>query len=64
MRPGATPLRALTTLTKKEKQELLDAGIILCREICDRPEKMKFLKLSESRRRKVLEEAKGVCHIQ
>ncbi len=61
---GSHPITALTTLTKKEKQELLDAGIILCREIYDRPEKMKLLKLSESRRRKVLEEAKGVCHIQ
>jgi hypothetical protein len=61
---GSHPVTCLTTLSRKEKQQLLESGIILCRQLCEKPETLNQLALTESRRRKVLEEAGGVCDIQ
>ena len=61
---GSHPVTCLTTLSHKEKQLLLDQKIVVCRQLCDKPEALNLLALSESRKRKVMEEAKGVCTIQ
>lgn len=60
---GAHPITCLTTLSGKDKQALLDQGIVLCRQLCDKPGFLDQLALSESRKRKVMEEAEGVCNI-
>ena len=60
---GAHPITCLTTLSGKAKQALLDRGVILCRQLCDKPGLLDQLALSESRKRKVMEEAEGVCNI-
>tara|TARA_R110001599_G_scaffold19503_2_gene74633 strand:+ start:27394 stop:28233 length:840 start_codon:yes stop_codon:yes gene_type:complete len=58
---GLHPLTCLTTLTKKEKSLLLNESIVLCKEICERPEVLSVLGLSTKRTEKVLEEAHGIC---
>ena len=60
---GAHPITCLTTLSGKDKQALLDRGIVLCRQLCDKPGFLDQLSLSENRKRKVMEEAEGVCNI-
>ncbi|MBA4057210.1 MAG: ATPase, partial [Marivirga sp.] len=35
---GLHPITSLTTLTKTEKQQLLERKIILCKEVCQKPE--------------------------
>lgn len=58
---GLHPLTCITSLTKKEKSLLLDQSIVLCREICERPEVLSVLELSINRTEKILEEAQGIC---
>lgn len=60
---GAHPVTCLTTLTKKNKQTLLDQGIVLCRQLCEKPGLLDQLALSDSRKQKVMEEAERVCTI-
>ncbi|MDX5428699.1 MAG: restriction endonuclease [Bacteroidota bacterium] len=55
------PVTALTTISRKEKQALLDSGIILCRQLCTEKKGLEVLNLSDSRQRKVMEEARGIC---
>jgi Holliday junction resolvase len=58
---GLHPLTCITSLTKKEKSVLLGQSIVLCREICERPEVLSVLELSIKRTKKILEEAQGIC---
>jgi hypothetical protein len=58
---GLYPVTCLTTLTKKEKQILLDNNIVLCREICDKPASLKLANISELRIKNVLEEGRILC---
>lgn len=55
------PVTALTTISRKEKQAMLDSGIILCRQLCTEKKGFEVLNLSDSRQRKVMEEASGIC---
>lgn len=61
---GLHPITSLTTLTKHEKQSLLDKGIVLCKDLCSRSTVLKSIKLSEQRINKVLQEAKVLCNLQ
>lgn len=58
---GLYPLTCLTTLTKKEKQILLDNNIVLCREICNKPALLQLANISESRIKNILEEGLVLC---
>ena len=60
-RLGLHPLTCLATLTKKEKQFLLDKGIVLCKELCRNEQWLKEMGLPPSRIGKVLEEASSIC---
>ncbi len=60
-RLGLHPLTCLATLTKKEKQFLLDKGIVLCKELCRNEQWLKEMGLPPSRVGKVLEEASSIC---
>lgn len=60
---GNHPVTVLTTLTRNEKQELLDRKIVLCRQLCENPRILDRLGLLPPRTDKVLEEARGDCDI-
>lgn len=55
------PLSCLTSLTKAEKQTLLEQRIVLARELCQSPGKLEPLNLGEKRREYVLKEARMLC---
>lgn len=58
---GLHPITCLTTLTKKEKQMLLDKGIVLCRELCQNEQLLKEIEIQPARQKKVMEEAALIC---
>lgn len=58
---GLHPLTCLTSLTKKEKARLLKESIVLCKEICERPEVLSVLDLTAKRTKEILQEAYGIC---
>ena len=60
-RSALHPLTCLTTLSKKEKQLLLDKGIVLCKELCRNEQWLEEIGLPPARALKVLEEARLLC---
>jgi hypothetical protein len=58
---GLYPLTCLTTLTKKEKQILLDNNIVLCREICSKPALLQLAHINGLRIENILEESLMLC---
>ena len=58
---GLHPITCLTTLTKKEKQLLLDKGIVLCQELCQNEQLLKEIGVQPTRKKKVMEEARLIC---
>lgn len=58
---GLHPVTCLTTLTKREKDQLLEREIVLCRDLIASEDVLKSLRLSETRIKNVVEEAKEVC---
>ncbi len=55
------PITALTTLTKKEKHQLIEKDVILVKELINASNKMKNIGLSEKRINRVLDEVKKLC---
>jgi hypothetical protein len=58
---GLYPITSMTTLSRSEKQLLLDAGIVLCRDIIERPGLLKQFHVSEARAGNMLNEAQLLC---
>lgn len=58
---GLYPITCLTTLTKVEKQRLLDKKIVLCMELCKDHQLLMNIGISESRIEKILKEAHILC---
>src|SRR3989338_5226886 len=56
------PLTCLTSLTKKEKQEFLNQGIVLCKDIIGGGENiLGSIGVSGQRVKKIMDEAKNIC---
>jgi hypothetical protein len=55
------PITALTELSKKEKQFLMDKGIVLCKQILNDQSVLDDLRLKESKLRFVMEEVEDLC---
>jgi len=60
---GLHPITCLTTLTKDEKQKLLSKEKVLCMELCNHPELLKLIGISERRQKNILKEAHQLCGI-
>jgi hypothetical protein len=58
---GLHPLTALTTLTKAEKTKLLDAGIVLCKELHENPNLLEQIGVPKSRHKNILEDSRELC---
>ena len=59
---GLYPLTCLTSLTQQEKKSLLDKKVVLCREICHRPQYLNELNILTNRTKIILEEGNQLCH--
>ncbi|MCH8332144.1 MAG: restriction endonuclease [Bacteroidetes bacterium] len=55
------PVTSLTTLTKAEKQRLLDKKVILCREICEDELLLSEIGIKSNRIGKIRREAEDLC---
>ncbi len=58
---GLHPLTSLTTLTKAEKQHLLDKKVVLCKTLHQKPELLEGIGVRESRLQRVLDECLQLC---
>tara|TARA_R110002072_G_scaffold175495_9_gene331299 strand:- start:307 stop:1146 length:840 start_codon:yes stop_codon:yes gene_type:complete len=58
---GLHPLTALTTLTKTEKTKLLDSGIVLCKELHEKPTLLTQIGVVKSRHKNILEDSRELC---
>lgn len=58
---GLHPLTSITSLSRKEKEQLLKKGIVLCRSLCESPEILKNIGITELRAKKIIEEGKSIC---
>ncbi|WP_304343357.1 ATP cone domain-containing protein [Chryseobacterium koreense] len=58
---GMYPLTALSILTKNEKSQLLDSGIVLCEELANQPELLDHIGINKSRQKKILEDSRELC---
>jgi hypothetical protein len=60
-RKGLYPITCLTTLSKNEKQRLLNNKVVLCRTLCTDPLELTGIGLTKERKSKVLEEVRMIC---
>lgn len=58
---GLHPITCLTTLSRAEKNRLLEKRIVLCREICQEPGLLDDLQVSATRKADILKEGRGLC---
>ena len=59
---GLHPLTSLLTLSKFEKQQLLDKGIILCKNLIGKEKVLKEIQISEQRIGKIISEVENLCN--
>jgi hypothetical protein len=55
------PVTTLTELSKSEKQQLMNKGIVLCRQVVGNPKVLQDVGVSKSKQAKVLAEANELC---
>jgi len=58
---GLHPITTLTSLNKKQKEILINNGLILCKQAPEKIELLKNLRLTEYKTEKILEEIEAVC---
>lgn len=56
------PITALSLLSKQDKLNILNKGIVLCSEICDNPELLNDLEIATSKKKRILREANELCN--
>lgn len=58
---GLYPVTCLTSLTKKEMQQLMDRNVVLCKEIVDNEPLLRSIGVKDPRTSVVLKEARQLC---
>ncbi len=58
---GLHPITCLTTLTKQEKQRLLNGGVVLCMELCNDHRLFDQFDIPVQKRKRTLKEANQLC---
>jgi len=58
---GLHPITCLTSLTKSEKEKLLEQKIVLSKELCDNPQLLNAIGISSGRRERILKESFELC---
>ncbi|PTX13113.1 ATP cone domain-containing protein [Pontibacter mucosus] len=59
---GLYPITSLTTLTRLEKEQLLQSGIVLCQELCEDEVPLSKLGISAERIHVIQKEGLELCH--
>jgi len=57
---GFHPVTSLKSLTQKEKEGLMQDGIVLCREVATKPGCLERFRIPETRRKRVIKEAEAM----
>ena len=60
-RSGLHPITCLISLSRKEKQQLLQRSIVLCRELMIKPEILLEIGVGKNKIREALDEAEAIC---
>lgn len=60
-RTGLHPLTCLTTLSRREKEQLLENKVVLTKDLLENPAVLEPLRLAQARMRGVLDEAEQLC---
>ncbi|MDD3568904.1 MAG: restriction endonuclease [Bacteroidales bacterium] len=55
------PITTLTELNKRDKQQLMDKGVVLCRQIVSNPKVLENIGLAKPKIAKILDEANDLC---
>ena len=55
---GLFPITSLVTLSKREKEKLLEMEYVLCKDICDNPDILKMAGIDRKKHKKIIENAK------
>lgn len=63
-RAGLHPITCLTTLSKHEKQMLIDKEKVLCMELCHEPKLLKAIGIGAQRHQNILDEAHELCRME
>jgi len=58
---GLHPLTCLSTLSKHEKQQLLEMSVVLTRDLCDNPSILEKVGISGARLKKIVKEGREIC---
>lgn len=58
---GLHPITCLTTLSSSQKQQLLERGVVLCKELLDNRSTLRSLGLPESKTSMIIEEINQLC---
>ena len=60
-RAGLHPVTCLTSLSLKEKRQLLEKGVVLCRDLTAKPEIMFEIGVRQNKIQEALDEAEAIC---
>jgi hypothetical protein len=63
-RANLQPITAVTGLTKPQKSRLLETGVVLCRNLLERPQVLESMNVSPGAAKRILEEAHSLCRKQ
>jgi len=55
---GLFPITSLTTLTRRDKEKLLEKGFVLCKDVCDNPNILMEVGIEKKKHKKILNNAK------
>ncbi len=60
---GLHPITCLSTITMKEKEQLLKREVVLCKSIITEPDVLNLLNIKEIRKKKIMKEIKELCRL-
>lgn len=58
---GLHPITCITSLTRAEKNQLLNKMIVLCKSLCATPAVLSKIGIGEPRAKRIIEEANNIC---
>ena len=61
---GMHPITALTTLTKFEKTQLMDNGVVICKELLENPILLEQIGIGEGRLKNILTDLEELCNTE
>lgn len=59
---GLFPITCLFSLRKPEKKQLIDRGVVMCKELCEDPELIRSLGVSNTRFNRIRQEVNEICN--